>query len=257
MPNRKKNKLTYLFWVLGTFWVLFIIVLFYYIYHNKKTTHTYLTIADTSSIHYYGDIRGIDISSYQNEIDWENIKKSKIDSFPIQFCLIKATEGINDVDYCFQLNWANCLKNHIVRGAYLYFLSTKSGIDQANNYIKTVSLLPGDFPPIVDIEHLYGVPKAQMQQELTNCLQTLIAHYNSIPIIYSYADFYTQNLGSDFSTYPLWIAHYTNSTQKLHINRNWTIWQYNDKGIIPGIKQNVDFDIFNGNKDSLLNFLIK
>ena len=47
-------------------------------------------------------VRGVDVSSYQGEIAWNELSKQKID-----FAYIKATEGSGSQDPRFAENWAN------------------------------------------------------------------------------------------------------------------------------------------------------
>ena len=193
-------------------------------------------------------IHGIDVSSHQNFIHWPAVKQMEMNHVQANFVFIKATEGLTDVDSRFKQNWLAAKQNNIARGAYHFFLATKSGKDQAANFIKTVQLQKGDLPPVVDIEELYGVDVLLMRKRVTEYLQTIEAYYKTKPIIYSNADFYTNNLGKDFNAYPLWVANYLEK-EKPHINRDWLFWQHNDGGRVNGITTNVDFNVFKG--DSL------
>lgn len=195
----------------------------------------------------YG-IHGIDVSRYQHMIAWEEVKEMNVRDIRLGFAFIKATEGLEDTDPQFRRNWRKTKSNDIIRGAYHFFISTKDGKAQAEHFIKKVDLEPGDLPPVLDVEHLYGVPKAQLQREAKRWLQTVEAYYRIKPIIYTNVDFYNKYLGSDFDSYPLWVAHYY-QPQQPRINRDWIFWQHSDRGNVNGITSKVDFNVFNG--DSL------
>ena len=45
-------------------------------------------------------VKGVDVSSYQGDIDWDVLS-----SQGIEFAYIKATEGSSTVDRCFEANW--------------------------------------------------------------------------------------------------------------------------------------------------------
>jgi lysozyme len=195
----------------------------------------------------YG-IHGIDVSRYQHIIAWEEVREMKVNNIQLGFAFIKATEGLEDIDPQFRRNWRKTKSNDIIRGAYHFFIATRDGKVQAEHFIKRVDLEPGDLPPVLDVEHRYGVPKAQLQREVKRWLQTVEAYYGIRPIIYTNVDFYNQFLGSEFDAYPLWVAHYY-QPQQPRVSRDWVFWQHSDRGNVNGITSKVDFNVFNG--DSL------
>jgi lysozyme len=200
-------------------------------------------------------IHGIDVSNYQQFIAWSLVKQMKIDSIAINFVFIKATEGLKDTDKRFKKNWEGAGKDSLTRGAYHFFLATKSGRKQAENFIKNVKLEKGDLPPVLDIENLYGVQQDSMRSRIKQWLTIIENHYKVKPIIYSYAYFYEDFLGKDFDEYPLWVAHY-DEKEKPRIKRNWLFWQHNEKGHVNGITSTVDFNVFKGDSLAFNSLLI-
>jgi lysozyme len=201
-------------------------------------------------------IHGIDVSNHQSFIFWPGVKQMKDKDIKIQFAFIKATEGLTDTDKQFKHNWQSAKEMGIARGAYHYFLATKSGKDQALNFIKNVKLEHGDLPPVLDVEDLYGVDPAIMRAGVKEWLQTVAAAYKVKPIIYSFADFYNNNLGGEFKDYPLWVAHYIEQS-KPKIKRDWIFWQHSDAGKVNGITTKVDFDAFGGDSTEFAGLLVK
>jgi len=201
-------------------------------------------------------VHGIDVSKYQQYIDWPSVQAMQVNDVRIQFAFIKATEGLGSVDKQFRRNWYEAKQAGMVRGAYHFFLPTKSGKAQAINFIKTVTLEKGDLPPVLDIEKLYGVQPAKMQKEINDWLRLVEQHYKVKPIIYTYADFYERHLGAGYNNYPLWVAHYFEQ-HKPRINRDWLFWQHNDGGRVNGINAKVDFNVFNGDSTSFEGLKIK
>jgi lysozyme len=201
-------------------------------------------------------IHGIDVSSYQEVIDWPSVRQMEINKIKIGFAFMKATEGLDDKDKYFKRNWLAAQKDSVTRGAYLFFLATKSGKKQANNFIKTVQLSKGDLPPVLDVEQLYGVKPAIMRARVKECLKALEDAYKVKPIIYSYANFYEQYLGKEFDGYPLWIAHYFEK-EKPRVQRDWLFWQHSEGGKVNGIAGNVDFNVFKGDTAAFKNLLLK
>jgi lysozyme len=193
-------------------------------------------------------IHGIDVSKYQSLIAWEEVKAMKVRNIQLGFSFIKATEGIGNMDPQFRRNWKRSKDAGIYRGAYHFFIGSKDGKMQAENFIDKVELEPGDLPPVLDIEQLNGASSAQLRKEAKRWLDAAEAYYNIKPIIYTNVDFYNRHLGTEFDDYPLWVAHYYQPNQP-RIRRGWIFWQHSDEGRVNGIVSKVDFNVFNG--DSL------
>ena len=200
-------------------------------------------------------IHGIDVSSYQGNIYWPAVAAVHDQDVEIRFAFIKATEGLNNIDKQFDNNWQQAKEVHITRGAYHYFLATKSGRLQAKNFIKAVKLEPGDLPPVLDIEELYGVNVDSMRHRILLWLQTVENAYHVKPIIYTNISFYKNFLGDDFNDYPLWIAHYFEEKTP-RIKDGWQFWQHNAAGRVNGIKTRVDFNVFSGDTTTFNNLLV-
>ena len=200
-------------------------------------------------------IHGIDVSKYQDIIDWESVKEMKVNDMQIGFTFIKATEGLANEDVLFQRNWRKAKEAGLVRGAYHFFLATKSGKEQAENFINSVNLLAGDLPPVLDIEQSYGVPGDKLRIRAKEWLETIAAYYKTLPIIYTNVEFYKQYLRDDFDKYPLWVAHYLQK-ERPRIYRDWNFWQHSEGGRVNGIVTRVDFNVFNGDSADFRKLLI-
>ncbi|MFZ1370926.1 MAG: GH25 family lysozyme [Ferruginibacter sp.] len=201
-------------------------------------------------------IHGIDVSRYQHNIDWKAVKAMEDKNIKIGFAFIKATEGLGRVDIGFRKNWFNAKKALMPRGAYHFFISSKSGKAQAENFIETVNLDKGDLPPVLDIESTNGASITDIQQRAKDWLQVIEKHYKVKPIIYTNIDFYSNFLDGHFDDYPLWVAHYY-VKDKPRIERNWIMWQHNEKGRVNGIDSFVDFNVFNGDSAAFKKLLTK
>lgn len=200
-------------------------------------------------------VHGIDVSKYQKVIDWASVKAMNVENIRISFAFIKATEGNINEDKFFNRNWKNARQAAITRGAYHFFLATKSGKTQAENFISSVELETGDLPPVLDVEQAYGVPAVKLRQRVKEWLVTVEAFYGVKPIIYTNVDFYKQYLDEEFDEYPLWVAHYHNKG-KPRIYRDWHFWQHSELGRVNGILSKVDFNVFNGDSTDFRSLLI-
>lgn len=187
---------------------------------------------------------GFDVSEYQKKINWNNLGKIE-DTFALDFVFIRATAGRDKRDKQFKRNWKQAKKNGIIRGAYHYYRPNENSIQQANNFIKTVTIEAGDLPPVLDIEKL---PRKQsldsLKVGLRRWLTKVEKHYNVKPIIYSGESYYTDFLKKEFSEYPFWIANY--NFWKKRPDKHWLIWQFTEKAQIDGIEGLVDVNLFNG-----------
>lgn len=201
-------------------------------------------------------IHGIDVSKYQHSIAWEEVKAMKVNEIQVGFAFIKATEGIGNTDPQFKRNWKKAKDAGMVRGAYHFFIGSKDGRMQAENFINKVNLEPGNLPPVLDVEQLNGATPSQLKAEIKEWLEIVENHYQVKPIIYTNVDFYKRNLGSEFDKYPLWVAHYYQQEQP-RINRGWVFWQHSDEGRVNGIISKVDFNVFNGDSAEFKNLLIE
>jgi lysozyme len=223
-------------------------------WYNKPRFVRYAGFGISLPVHYR--IHGIDVSRYQGAIDWQEVKAMNISGIKIGFCFIKATEGVNDTDRRFGRNWRWSKKVGMPRGAYHFFNPYRSGTEQAQNFIQTVKLEPGDLPPVLDVEQAGSVSKSQLQQRVADWLKKIENHYGVKPVIYSGADFYEQYLAECCADYPFWIAHYL-VKEKPRASRNWQFWQHNETGKVNGIDASVDFNVFNGDSSAFKKLLIQ
>ena len=200
-------------------------------------------------------IRGIDISHYQQDIDWQKLRNANMDKDPVTFVIIKATEGNTMIDEYFNDNFYQAWQNDFVRGAYHFLTPDVSAAKQARFFLRQVHLEKGDLPPILDIEDekkwkSSGKTNQQIRQMALEWLQIVEQAYNTPPILYSSYKFRHDILtDSVFNRYPFWMAHYY--VEKPREDISWTFWQHTDSGHLPGINGLVDCNIFNGNKEEL------
>lgn len=202
------------------------------------------------------DVHGIDVSHYQENIDWEVLRNANLDSAPVSFVFIKATEGTNLLDDYFNLNFYESKQNGFVRGVYHFFSPDTDAKQQANFFLKQVHLEPGDFPPVLDVEKAGKLTRPQLQKAVKTWLDIVEKRYGVKPIIYTGYKFKLHYLNTpEFDTYPYWIAHYY--VEKLEYKGKWNFWQHTDCGKVSGIKGNVDCNVFNGSFDELMELTIK
>ena len=192
---------------------------------------------------------GLDVSEYQGKISWSYVDTLE-QKYPIDFVFIRATVGRDRKDFQFKRNWIGAKENKMIRGAYHYYRPNENSIEQADLFIKTVTLQKGDLPPVLDIEKL---PKNQSLDSLKKGLKRWLLrvenHYKVRPIIYTGERYYSDFLKKEFGEYLFWIANYNFYREK--IEDDWLFWQFTEKATVPGIRKTVDVNIYNGDLQQL------
>ena len=199
-------------------------------------------------------MHGIDVSHYQGDINWKMLKQTRQGKFPVEFIFMKATEGGDFSDDRFVANFDSAKVHGFIRGAYHFYNPKTDANKQADFFIRSVKLEPGDLPPVLDIE-MKSKDVKKLQQDLKIWLRKVENHYGVKPIIYASYKFKTKYLNdSIFNTYPYWIAHYY--VDSVRYQGEWKFWQHTDVGTLPGIDEKVDLNVFNGSFSELKNILI-
>jgi lysozyme len=204
------------------------------------------------------EVHGIDVSKHQDKINWQKVGETRNARVSIEFAFMKATEGTWLTDSQFKHNWEGTARVGIIRGAYHYSLPDLSPRDQAKHFFSQVKLQPGDLPPALDVEETRGMKKRQIRQYTLEMLHLLEKNYKTKPILYTNRDFYTDYFADEpaLQNFPLWIAHYRVEKLVLPGDAPWMFWQHNDRGSVAGIRENVDFNTFRGDKSELINLCI-
>jgi lysozyme len=94
-------------------------------------------------------IRGIDVAHWEPEIDWHKLRAQEI-----RFAFVKATQATDYVDNKFTSHWTGAKQAGILRGAYHFIDPRVDGRRQAEHFLNTVKMEPGDLPPVLDLEDL-------------------------------------------------------------------------------------------------------
>ncbi|KAA3440373.1 glycoside hydrolase family 25 protein [Rufibacter hautae] len=192
-------------------------------------------------------LHGIDVSRYQREVNWEHVKDSNIN-----FAFMKATEGDFMKDPYFDRNWELSRQHGIKRGAYHYYQPWVSVDKQIAHFKNTVTLLPGNLAPVLDVEaYAHEISDAKLRSDIRQWLTEIEKHYGVKPIIYSYQKFYDRKLRGHFPDYHFWIARYQNAEPSIHPGDKMVFWQYSERGIVKGIDAPVDVNWFYGDLEAL------
>lgn len=236
----------WVWWMGGAAVVVAYIWVFYYFFVSPFGFRWRALYGDANYPEGY-EIHGIDISHYQGEIDWDELRNNgMIERCPVRFVMIKATEGSTRIDDRFAENFYQAREYGFIRGAYHFWSTRSSGRAQAEHFLRQVKLEDGDLPPVLDVEHkAKDQTPEEFKESVLTWLRLVEKAYDAKPIIYTYYKFKLTYLNdSVFNDYPYWIAHYYVDSVKYE--GPWKFWQHTDCGRLPGIKGYVDFNIYNG-----------
>ncbi len=179
---------------------------------------------------------GIDISSHQGDIDWGKVASDK----SIRFVYIKATEGATYSSPHYGYNVTMARKHGLLVGSYHYFTPTASVRDQFRNFSHLAAASSQDLIPMIDVEHSGGWSRNQLVDSVQAFADLIRTHYGVAPMIYSTMAFYNRWLAPHFNKYPLYIGRYSDTKPDIAWDGRYTIWQYSQSGIVPGIDAYVD-----------------
>lgn len=182
-------------------------------------------------------IQGIDVSHDQGDINWTQVVNSGV-----QFVYHKATDGITWQDPMFDKNIQQLSDLKVDIGPYHFFEAEDDPHKQAQNLLATIQGKPLTLAPMVDVEITQNQTSGQIQQRLKAWLEIVQQATGCTPIIYSYKDFWQENIGPEFNDYPFWLADYSEEMDAPQGIENLILWQFSETGQIPGITGNVDRD---------------
>jgi lysozyme len=196
-------------------------------------------------------VQGVDVSVYQDTIDWTSVKGAGID-----FGIARVSDG-TDLDTNFATNWSGMKSAGLVRGAYQYFEPGQDPTTQASIVVSAVGMLgAGDLPVTADMETTGGESAATIAANLQTWMTAVQAGTGKVPMIYTAEGYWDSDVASTaFASDPLWVANWQVTCPTLPTGwSNWVIWQYSDSGTVSGIPDTVDLDEFNGTLAQLQTF---
>ena len=200
-------------------------------------------------------VEGIDVSVYQQRIDWAAVARSGI-----RFAYIRASYS-KTIDQRVRENWQAAADHGVLRGGYHFFRFGRNPRTQAQVFLDALSggpnpHGPGDLPPALDLEwDRWGVHPgtAELQAAYVRdagiWLDTVGEALGRTPILYSGRSFW-QEIGNPdgLADHPFWVAHWgvERPNNLPDAWSDWLFWQYTASGTVPGISGPVDRNRFSG-----------
>lgn len=204
---------------------------------------------------------GIDVSHYQNSIDWQRVKATgKVD-----FVIMKAMYESNKTkDEMFEANYAGATNAGINRGVYNFIgiVSASDPIADANALLKILNGRKLEFGIWLDLESdkIRALGNEKLEDIVEKERRLFEAAGYTVGIYCSYN--WYKNVISDkiknMFVDKFWIACYPKNDKGVVVNNlspknicpESIGWQYSSKGKIDGINTNVDLDMFWGEVSS-------
>lgn len=201
------------------------------------------------------EIKGIDVSANQGNINWKTVA-----NYGMGFAILRITEAGNVIDSTFEQNYKGCIKNKIPVGVYKYsYASTIAEIQSEAR--KVVSVLNGrklDYPVWLDLE--WNNQKSLGSEnihKMAEAFRKIVVAAGYKFGIYCNVDWYVNVICSHLKKYDFWVAQYPANDTGVIVERlrpdYGTMWQYSSKAVIPGISTKVDRSISYKNYSSTTN----
>ena len=193
---------------------------------------------------------GIDVSSYQKEIDWRLVAADGIDFAILRLGRRGYTEGGLFMDQTFEANLQGALDAGLDVG--VYFFSQAITPEEAEAEAVFVLNAIGDreiaYPVAFDWEPIAPGNEARTDgldnDTLTRCAVAFCVKIREAG--YTPAVYFNQSSGylrydlRELTEYDLWLAEYDTKPDFYY---HFDLWQYSDTGQVNGIQGNVDLDL--------------
>ena len=192
------------------------------------------------------EIKGIDVSANQGNINWK-----KVSDYGMDFAILRITEAGNVIDSTFERNFKACNQYKIPVGVYKYSYAMNAAEAQSEAR-KVVSVLAGrkiQFPVFLDLENnSQRALGSESIHKLADAFREIIEKAGYKFALYCNMDWYNTVICSHLKKYDFWIARYPandNGTLQERLRPDFGVgWQHSSKATIPGISSKVDRDVF-------------
>lgn len=192
---------------------------------------------------YFGgeDMKGIDVSVHNGNIDWNKVKADGID-----FAILRAGYGRleKQKDEKFEQNYAGTKAAGIPVGAYWYSyaMTPEEAELEADVFLKVIKGKQFEFPVYFDLEEKkqFDLGKEKVSAIMRAFLEKVEKAGYFVGLYGSASSLSTHTADDIKSHYTIWLAHWVDKT---NYSGAYAVWQYSEKGKVDGISGAVDLDI--------------
>lgn len=220
----------------------------------SKNTYNFDDFYRVGSVMHYKPIKtklGIDVSRYQEKVDWKQVKDSGIEFVITRVGSRGYSEGNITKDGMFDSHAKGAAAVGLEVGAYFFSqaVNTAEAKEEAKFVLDCLKKHTIAGPVIFDWELIGGANSRTYnvdKKTLTDCAiafcETIrAAGYTPMVYVGNTVGYLRLDL-SRLTAYELWYAQY--DTDYPGFFYDFRIWQYTSKGSVPGIKGNVDMDLW-------------
>ena len=191
---------------------------------------------------------GVDVSSHQQEIDWELVAANGVEFAMIRVGYRGYTEGEIQPDDYFVQNIEGARAAGLDVGVYFFSqaLDEQEAIDEANYVLEQIKDYPLSYPVIFDWEDIEADARTDGMDSV-QLTKNAIAFCDTIEQAgYRAGVYFNQRFGYEefdlesLQDYVFWLAEYNDTPS---FSFHFQIWQYRNDGRVDGIKTDVDLNL--------------
>lgn len=192
---------------------------------------------------------GIDVSVWQEDIDWTQVKEAGIQFAMIRLGYRSMAEGVLNEDSYAKANYAGATAAGIPVGAYFFSqaVTVEEAVQEAQFVLEMIRDWQLQMPVVYDWEYTGEDTRTAdvNTRTLTDCTKAFCetieaAGYEAMVYFNSYQAENSVYL-EELAEYPFWLAQYD---QPLDFQHRVDMWQYTDRGTVPGIQGDVDVNLY-------------
>ena len=192
---------------------------------------------------------GIDVSYWQGDIDWQQVKDAGVEFAMIRIGWRGSEQGLLDIDEYARQNYDGAKAVGIKVGCYFFSqsISPEEAVEEAEYVLELVKDWQLDMPIVYDWEYISaesrtGAVDARLLTDCTIAFCERILQAGYTPMIYFNADqSHKQMFLEELTDYPFWLAMYES---EMDYPYKIDMWQYTNAGTVPGIDGNVDLNLY-------------
>lgn len=194
-------------------------------------------------------IKGIDVSTYQGDIDWEKVAASGVKFVFIRLGYRGYESGLLVKDDRFEDNIRGALQNGIAVGVYFVTqaISVEEAVEEAQFVMENIRPYNVTWPIVLDIEDAASATArtAELSQQARTdhaiAFCEIVKESGYTPMLYCNIRWFIEKLDiTRITDYDKWFAQYF---RKPFFPYAFQVWQYSSTGRIDGIEGNVDYNI--------------
>lgn len=201
---------------------------------------------------------GIDVSKWNEEIDWETVKEAGIEYAIIRCGYRGASSGALVIDPMYRENIEGAIDAGIPVGVYFFTqaLNEVEAVEEASMVIRLIEDYDVDYPVFLDSEGAGGRGRADGldAEERTKIHKAFLETISAAGYetgIYASRNWLEDELDmTELSEYRTWLAEYAEVPT---YDEYYHMWQYTSKGTVDGIDTRVDLNLCYMNIDTSVN----